>query len=197
MEERPDTDAVDTDAVDTDAIETLEREHALIERVLILLGESRQMIARGRTLPAGFAPWAVSFFRDFADHRHHAKEEAILFPLLESRGLARDGGPTGVMLHEHELGRDCVQRMDRAAMATPPDLAAFAAAAAEYGPLLSQHIFKENNVLFRMARQILDPDDVESATERFAAVETELGGAESLHTCQREVEQWEAAFRAA
>jgi hemerythrin-like domain-containing protein len=210
VEDRPETDTINTDTVNADtintetiktdgvtidAIEILEQEHALIERVLDLLDQSRQMIAAGGTLPTGFAPWVVSFFREFADHRHHAKEEAILFPLLESRGLARDGGPTGVMIHEHELGRDCVGRMDGAAAATPPDLAAFAAAAAEYGSLLSQHIFKENNVLFQMARQILAVDDLRSATERFAVVEAELGGTESRHTWQLKVEQWEAAFR--
>ena len=27
-----------------------------------------------------------------------------LFPLLEARGLVRERGPTGVMLHEHEEG---------------------------------------------------------------------------------------------
>ena len=179
-----------------DAIDILLREHELIVRVLDLLDECGRVIAAGQSPPEGFAPWAVCFCREFADRRHHAKEEDILFPLLESRGLQRDGGPTGVMLHEHEVGRGCVGRMERAAVTAPPDLAAFAAAAGEFAPLLRQHIFKENNVLFQMARQILAPDDVQQATERFAEVEAQLGGDESRLDHEREVERWEDAFRA-
>ena len=42
---------------------------------------------------------------------------------------------------------------------------------AGYIALLRQHIMKEDNVLFRMARLVLQPDDVASLTREFAAVE--------------------------
>ena len=46
-----------------------------------------------------------------ADRCHHGKEEAHLFPAMEARGFLRSGGPTGVMLDEHEQGRACVRGM--------------------------------------------------------------------------------------
>jgi hemerythrin-like domain-containing protein len=36
---------------------------------------------------------------------HHGKEEEILFPLLEKKGIPADGGPLGVMLMEHGRAR--------------------------------------------------------------------------------------------
>ena len=36
---------------------------------------------------------------------HHGKEEEILFPLLEKKGIPADGGSLGVMLMEHGRAR--------------------------------------------------------------------------------------------
>ena len=94
----------------------------------------------------------LEFFRLFADKCHHGKEEELLFPLLKSRGMARAGGPTGVMLHEHEVGRALVREMDVAAEACSRGKAAqpqWARAAGSYVNLLRQHISKENNIPFR------------------------------------------------
>jgi hemerythrin-like domain-containing protein len=37
--------------------------------------------------------------------------------------------------------------------------------------MLRQHIHKEDNILFRMAKMVLQPDDVAELTREFAAVE--------------------------
>ena len=58
------------------------------------------------------------FFRLFADQCHHGKEEELLFPLLEQKGIPRTGGPIGVTLHEHEEGRALVRQMGDAVEAT-------------------------------------------------------------------------------
>ena len=41
----------------------------------------------------------------------------MFFPVLKQRGIPEQGGPIGVMLHEHGLGRDCVGRMREAILA--------------------------------------------------------------------------------
>ena len=46
--------------------------------------------------------------------------------------------------------------MREASQAQPFDSQKFAEAAKQYIPLLRQHIFKENNVLFRMAEQVME-----------------------------------------
>ena len=53
----------------------------------------------------------LDFLKGFVDRCHHGKEEDVLFPELERRGVKREGGPIGVMLMEHEAGRGHVRAM--------------------------------------------------------------------------------------
>ena len=99
----------------------------------------------------------------------------MFFPVLKQRGIPEQGGPIGVMLHEHVLGRDCVGRMREASQAQPFDARNFADAAKQYIPLLRQHIFKENNVLFRMAERVMSEADDDDVMGRFSQVEQERG----------------------
>src|SRR5262245_7867837 len=93
------------------ATEILKGEHRVIEQVLDCLDRITELaLAEGR-LDALSARQALAFFETFADRCHHGKEEGQLFPLLEARGLARQGGPTGVMLSEHEHGRAHIRCM--------------------------------------------------------------------------------------
>src|SRR6516165_8465061 len=91
--------------------EILKSEQRIIEQVLTCLeriaGEGLQ---EGR-VPGDAAAEALKFFREFADGCHHKKEEDRLFPLLEARGLPRQGGPTGMMRYEHEEGRALIMTM--------------------------------------------------------------------------------------
>jgi hemerythrin-like domain-containing protein len=176
------------------ATETLECEHAVIERALNLLEIAVVMIRAGRCPPDGFQPWIVRFIRDFADRRHHVKEEEVLFPLLEQRGIPCDGGPIGCMLHEHELGRDCVRRMREALPPTGDDPAGFSSAAEDYVGLLRQHIFKENNVLFMMAQRCLSPQDDKSVVEKYRAAVARDGGPDVANRFEAELAQFERSF---
>ena len=54
----------------------------------------------------------------YADRQHHGKEEDLLFPELEEKGLPRNGGPVGMMLMEHRFGRSHIARMAAAATAS-------------------------------------------------------------------------------
>jgi hemerythrin-like domain-containing protein len=103
------------------SVERLMAEHDLIERGLTLLEKAVARLDAGQPLPDGFSAWAPRFLQQFADQCHHAKEEDIFFPVLKQRGIPEQGGPIGVMLHEHVLGRDCVGRMREANQAQPFD----------------------------------------------------------------------------
>ena len=176
------------------SVERLKAEHDLIERGLTLLAKAVARIDAGQSLPEGFPQWAPRFFQQFADQCHHAKEEDVFFPVLKQRGIPEQGGPIGVMLHEHVLGRDCVGRMRKASQAQPFDARTFADAARQYIPLLRQHIFKENNVLFRMAEQVMSDADDADVTGRFSQVEQERG-LTSLHEgFAGDVTRWEQVF---
>jgi hemerythrin-like domain-containing protein len=176
------------------SVERLKAEHELIERGLTLLEKAVVRIEGGQPLPEGFSQWAPRFFQQFADKCHHAKEEDVFFPVLKQRGIPEQGGPIGVMLYEHVLGRDCVGRMQAAGEAQPFDSRQFAAAANHYIPLLRQHIFKENNVLFQMAERVMRQADDDAVTCRFSKVEQERGLTGSHEGFGNEVAHWEQAF---
>ena len=98
------------------------------------------------------------------------------------------------MLHEHDVGRDCVRRMREASEADEFDGAKFAAAANEFVPLLRQHIFKENNVLFKMAEQVLSEADDADVDGKFTQVEQDRNLAGMHERFDAEVSRWEEQF---
>ena len=144
-------------------IEILMDEHRVIEQVLDVLERIVQQSAVQGILDGQSAGKAIDFFRVFADGCHHSKEEDHLFPMLEARGLPRDGGPTGVMLAEHEEGRALVRGMkeeiDAAAKGEPDALKRFSQQAGSYIELLRQHIDKEDRCLFPMVARTLNAED--------------------------------------
>ena len=77
----------------------LRKEHEAILKMLGATEAAAHRIQSGGTVPTETLEGLIEFFRMFGDKCHHGKEEDLLFPLLESRGLPRSGGPTGVMLH--------------------------------------------------------------------------------------------------
>ena len=176
------------------SVERLVAEHNIIERGLDLLEQSVAKIGSGQSLPDGFAQWAPAFFAQFADKCHHAKEEDLFFPLLKERGIPEQGGPIGVMLHEHDVGRDCVRRM-REASGADFDAARFATAAKELIPLLRQHIFKENNVLFQMAGNVMSEADDADMDAKFTQVEQERDLAGMHERYETEVARWEEELK--
>lgn len=123
----------------------------------------------------------VEFIRVFADKCHHGKEEDLLFPAMEAAGFPRHGGPTGVMLKEHDEGRGYVRALSEAvSQFKAGDLAAsvrIIQSARNYIALLDQHIEKENNVLFPMADMHLSEEKQRELSAGFERIETERVGA--------------------
>lgn len=158
----------------------LSSEHRVIEQVLNCLEKMVQECAAGGPLDPVSARDAVEFFRNFADRCHHGKEEVHLFPAMEAKGFPRDGGPTGVMLHEHELGRMHVRGMadsiDGAAGGDHAALNKFCGHARSYIALLREHIQKEDHCLFAMANQALSEEDQRILLAKFHKVESEEMG---------------------
>ena len=177
------------------SVERLVAEHDLIERGLSLLEDAISKIEDGQALPDGFSAWVVRFFQQFADEFHHAKEEDVFFPVLKQRGILEKAGPIGVMLYEHGLSRDCVSRMREASQTTPFDSRKFIEAAKQYVPLLHEHIFKENKVLFRVAERVMSEADEIYVTSRFSQIERERDLSDQYAIYSEDVSQWEKSFR--
>jgi len=161
-------------SVDNQPTTELRKEHQLILRVLNVL---RTLVDR-HDAKQGFEfqsfRSAVQFFQLFADACHHAKEEELLFPVLEARGIPREGGPIGVMLEEHRVARELTARMagalDAQARGDSGAENAFKQAARDYIALIENHIFKEDNVLFNLSDRVLNEADSDKLCARFCEV---------------------------
>jgi hemerythrin-like domain-containing protein len=163
------------------ATQILRHEHEAILKMLEASEQVAQKVERGGEVPPAVLEDLLDFFKTFADQCHHSKEEELLFPLLERKGIPRAGGPVGVMLHEHEEGRALIREMANATEAIQAGRAdgriRWAAAARAYAQLLREHIFKENNFLFPMAERLLTPEEQEGLAESFEKLEIEKMGA--------------------
>lgn len=159
----------------------LSDEHRVIEQVLNCLDKMTEQAKSNGRLDKQSARVAITFFRNFADRCHHAKEEDHLFPAMEAKGLPREGGPTGVMLDEHQQARHHVRVMDESIEAAsegdPSGLREFTRHAQAYGVLLRGHIEKEDHCLYAMANQAFTDEDQGELLRTFEKVESEEIGA--------------------
>jgi len=158
----------------------LSSEHRIIEIVLTCLERMADEAAENGQVNREPAAQAIDFIRNFADRCHHGKEEDHLFTTLNAKGMPREGGPVGVMLHEHEQGRAAVKQMaeslDAASDGDGAAVATFVDAARGYVLLLRNHIHKEDNILFPMADRFLSSDDQDELMKTFERVESEHMG---------------------
>ena len=163
------------------ATQVLRQEHEAILRMLDAALQAARQLERSQPVKPSVLKGVMEFFQLFADKCHHGKEEALLFPLLEKKGVPRAGGPVGVMLHEHELGRSLIAEMTAATEAySSGDLAAgprWALAARKYADVLGHHIYKENEVLFVMAESMLSETEQHELAAAFERLELEKMGA--------------------
>ncbi len=120
---------------------------------------------------------AVDLIRNYADGLHHAKEENLLFPLMSERGFSATQGPVAVMLQEHTAGREYVKGIsDNILLLKDGDLSALNMVYANvhgYSELLQNHIYKENNMLFRMADNAFSDSDQQLLFEQFEQLENQ------------------------
>lgn len=122
----------------------------------------------------------IEFLRVFADQCHHGKEETVLFPELERLGVPREGGPIGVMLLEHHVGRGIIANLHEAfgryQGGEAEALAEIGEEMARYAALLKNHIYKENNILFPMADRVLTQPIDDELYEKYEKIEEEVIG---------------------
>jgi len=174
------------------ATQVLREEHDVILEMLDALDAIAHRVETGNEVSLQVLTDLHEFFVLFADRLHHEKEEDLLFPFLERKGVPRAGGPLGRMLKEHEEGRAFVKTMatnaqgcaDREESARKSWLTA----ARGYANLLRNHIWKENEVLFQIAERLISPDEQTMLAKEFAKVEGEKLAPESRTELKQKME---------
>ena len=101
----------------------------------------------------------LHFTETFAEP-HHQKEEQVLFPALEKKGIPNEGGPIGMMLAEHAAKREYLVKMREALEENNEDKLKENTQAMI--SLLREHIYKENNILYPCAEDALTKEELAS-----------------------------------
>lgn len=142
----------------SDLLTELEAEHTLIEAMLGSLRRYVQRRAQGEADAADSDAY-LQFFREYAGHFHHAREEDVLLAaLVEHAGVPGDIGPVAVITAEHAELAAVLSEL--APLLVLPTLTAQQAEALQeftvrYVHGLFHHIDAENSVLFPEGRQRL------------------------------------------
>jgi DUF438 domain-containing protein len=155
--------------------ELLMADHEMTERVFDAFGR-----ALGEEAPSpAIVTDALEYFSGYVERCHSHKEEDHLFPLLEARGMPAQGGPLAVMLMEHRHSSDTLVTLKALGReyiggnrSVLPELRE---TFTEYAGVLKDHFWKENDILFPMARRVLGAADAARVEAGIAAVEASIG----------------------
>lgn len=160
------------------ATDVLRQEHQTIKGALGFAEKIAAKMNRDEVTPSEGVQRLMEFIRLFVEPCHHSKEEKILFPLLEKKGIPVNGGPLGVMLMEHERARVLIEEMSAAAgNGLAPDSAKrWMGAAWDYSDLMFDHFYKEEEMLFKMADRVLNEEEQAGMAGEFKKLESEKIG---------------------
>lgn len=180
-------------ATNGSATAPLRDDHDAILSMLDVIEHTVVHLEGGRDVESWVLDDLLEYLTVFVDECHHAKEERVLFPALEAKGILRAGGPIGVMLGEHEEGRGLVGRMKEAARAYAagfiPAGRDYAATATRYAELLRLHIHKENNILFAMADARIIGEEQYELASGFDMIEKKRIGPDTHRLLHSKMEQ--------
>ena len=170
------------------AFSILSGEHRVIEQGL-------PMMARLDGLGGG-EEQVVEFFRTFADACHHHKEEIVLFPAMERRGVPRTQGLLHELLQEHGTGRRMLHEIAGLLHPAQDDFETsrrlLRGRVAAYVSHLRAHIAKEESQLWPLAERVLTADDDAEISAGYDNVEQNEIGMQNYKRYLAWTRQWAA-----
>lgn len=146
----------------------LVEEHILIMRVVSLIPQMVQKADLQEAHHRQNILDTVDFIRSYADHHHHAKEEEILFGYFDG-----NIDIVQVMLEDHVNGRAHVQGTVEAVEAR--DAGKLAMHLTGYAMLLTQHIKKEDEILYPWMDRELSDRQVGQMFAQFNEIDSKSG----------------------
>jgi len=170
-------------------------EHEMIERSMAVLKNCLDHIDASLKHPRQMLR-AIDFLLEFGDKVHNRKEEEFLFPLMQTRGVPVAGGPVGVMLQEHEMERDLLVWMagqvSAHAKSQPDQRQEFCRKGYEYLKIRAEHIWKENDILYNLARKVLNQQDEADLLASFQDLNEATYGEDATEKFNRMLNEVEA-----
>jgi hemerythrin-like domain-containing protein len=159
-------------------------EHKLIKRWIAMIPEIIQKIDIKLKSHQEMIEFGIDFIKSFADKFHHAKEEEILFKYFdENLDIIK------TMYQDHETARAHVRAIVDALV--KKDETTMAEHLISYKELLTEHIKKENEILYPWMDRNLSMTQVGELYSKFQAAEAVLS-AQQKEKYKQFVEQLEA-----
>ncbi len=141
-------------------IRRLVEEHYLIKRLLSLIPEIAGSLDLKEPKNRDAVLAIVDFIKDYADKYHHAKEEEILFKYFDE-----SSNIIGIMLEDHKTARGYVKTILEALEEKNTDKASHALLL--YHDLLSEHIKREDEILYRWIDRNISDSAIGELYSRF------------------------------
>ena len=176
------------------ASDELKYEHDTILLSLKILEQMSVSLSLGASVEQKDLRAMVEFFILFSEKCHHGKEEDIFFPALEKAGIARYGGPIGIMLTEHQEGRGYIRLMSDALEHEPFHRDKFIKGAGDYVKLIRSHIEKENSRLFPEGDSKLSAKEHQEIIEKFEKFEENVIGEKKHQELHRMLEDFREKY---
>jgi len=159
--------------------DVLEEEHHVIQKVVAAMVVLLARLEEDKDVKGETINKVVEFMGTFGDKCHHGKEENHLFPLLGKRGVPMTGCPIAILVHEHEKGRSLVKQLSESGAAyAKGDGASKSVLIKSLQGLIElypNHIWKEEYLLFPMTNKVLNDGDQKELSDKFEAVEKDIG----------------------
>jgi hemerythrin-like domain-containing protein len=154
-------------------------EHETILVSLRVLDVISNRLESGKDIPVEDIAAPVKFLKIFVDRFHHCKEECILYPALQESGIHNQNGPIGMMLYEHDKGREFLSQMEESIAVNPINKDDFIKSARNYTAMLRNNIKNENSVLLPIADIKIPPSKQEKIIQSFEELEKDVLGKET------------------
>ena len=155
-------------------VKKLVDEHVLIKRLLAMIPDLAASMDLVSDESRGTVRGCVDFIRNYADRYHHAKEEDILFKYFDEREEI-----IKAMLADHARGREHVRGILEALETR--DTGSAAGHLIAYRDLLSDHIRKEDEILYPWMERKMSTSDIGRLFSEFGAVDASFGDTESKY----------------
>jgi hemerythrin-like domain-containing protein len=151
----------------------LTKEHKAIRRAFDVLRTMIDQVEHGIPTDRHDVNALLLFLHYFGDACHQAKEESILFPVLKSSEKFASSVEPESLLAGHNEERGLIETAQLALFTDKQD--EFIASARKVVDLLSEHVDKEEHVLFPLAERILTREQAAEVTMRLQEADAKFG----------------------
>jgi hemerythrin-like domain-containing protein len=150
------------------AVKNLVDEHVWIKRLLALVPAITDFVEKSETVDKDLVMSCVDFIRGYADKFHHMKEEDILFKYVDEKSEI-----IKIMYDDHDTGRNHVKNVVEGA--ENGNKAQIKEHLHGYRELLTQHIKKEDEILYPWIERQMSDNQIGELFQRCSAADASVG----------------------